>query len=168
MQKDLLDYAREHLRYEPSSGRFFWVKVPRRVNNKALCYVGKEAGVLHHAGYIKLTLKSRPVSAHRLAWALFIGEPPAEIDHINGIRSDNRLENLRPATRAQNMHNAKLKKCSSSGYKNVQWDESAKKWRVRVRVNGHRHHVGRFESLDAAVGAARAFMLEHHHEYARV
>lgn len=168
MDKSLLDYAREHLRYEPATGRFYWIKVPKRVNNHRVCYVGKEAGVIHHAGYVKLTLMSRPVVAHRLAWALFVGDPPAEIDHINGVRNDNRLENLRAATRAQNMHNAKVKSCSASGQKNVQWDAQAGKWRVRVRVDGKRHHIGRFADFEQAAEAARAFMLGQHKEFARV
>lgn len=167
MEKQLLDYAREHLRYDGETGKFFWIKLPKRLNNQRLCFVGKEAGVVHHAGYIKLTLMGRPVSAHRLAWALYVGDPPAEIDHINGIRSDNRLENLRPASRAQNMHNAKTKACSGSGKKNVQWDSQASKWRVRVRVNGVRHHIGRFVDFDEAVTAAQSFMQQHHKEYAR-
>lgn len=168
MDKEIIDYAKEHLRYEPETGKFFWIKVPERVNNPKVCHVGREAGALHYAGYIKLTLKNRPISAHRLAWAMFIGEPPVEIDHINGNRSDNRLENLRAATRAQNMHNAKTKHLSTSGFKNVQWDAESGKWRVRVRVNGTRHHVGRFSDLQDAVDAARKFMLEQHKEFARV
>jgi hypothetical protein len=168
MDKEIIQYATEHLRYEPESGKFFWEKIPQRVNNRKLCDVGREAGSVHYSGYIKLTLKNKPVLAHRLAWALYLGEPPPEIDHINGDRSDNRLENLRAATRAQNMHNAKAKRHSTSGHKNVQWDSESGKWRVRVRVNGVRHHVGRFSELDDAVAAARQFMLENHKEFARV
>ena len=168
MDKAIIEYAKEHLRYERETGKFFWIKVPKRMNNPRICSIGREAGVLHHAGYIKLTLKSKPVVAHRLAWAMFIGDPPPEIDHINGDRADNRLENLRAATRAQNMHNAKTKHLSSSGHKNVQWDSESGKWRVRVRVDGVRHHIGRFSELEDAVDAAQKFMREHHKEFARI
>jgi len=167
MNEALLTYAREHLRYDEATGKFFWIKVPKRINNKRLCFPGKEAGSLHHSGYTKIILMGQFVLAHRLAWALFFGDIPNEIDHVNGDRNDNRLCNLRAATRSQNMHNVKTKRTSSSGVKNVQWDESSSKWRVRVRVNGVRHHVGRFSGIEQAKFAAKKFMDEWHKEFAR-
>jgi hypothetical protein len=75
---------------------------------------------------------------------------------------------LRPATRSQNIHNAKLKTVNKSGHKNVQWDLEFQKWRVRVRVDGRRFHIGRFTDKEMAIKAANDFMLANHKEFARI
>ncbi len=168
MNKLTLDYAKEHLVYVPETGLFFWKKLPKRLNNPNLAFIGGHAGTIHHSGYVFITLLGKKVAAHRLAWAWGNEDLPSQIDHINGNRSDNRLINLRPASRSQNMHNAKLKNVNKSGHKNVQWDSESQKWRVRVRVDGKRFHIGRFADKEVAVKAANDFMVAHHKEFARI
>jgi hypothetical protein len=168
MNKLTLDYAKEHLDYFPETGLFFWKKLPNKLNNPKLASIGGQAGTGHHSGYVFITLLGKKVAAHRLAWAWNNEDLPGQLDHINGNRSDNRLNNLRPATRSQNMHNAKLKTVNKSGHKNVQWDSEFQKWRVRVRVDGRRFHIGRFTDKEMAIKAANDFMLANHKEFARI
>lgn len=167
MQQEIIDYAKSHLHYDQGTGSFTWVCLPPRLNNKNLAFIGGRAGSSHHSGYWFITLMGKKVAAHRLAWAWVNGPTSMQIDHVNGDRSDNRIANLRTATKAQNMHNAKTKSVSSSGIKNVQWDSESGKWRVRVRVNGKRYHIGRFDKKDDALAAANEFMRVHHKEFAR-
>lgn len=164
----LIQYALDHLAYNKDDGSLVWIKIPPRYNGK-VCAVGKEAGSIHHTGYRVITLYGKKVQAHRLAWAMTYKEwPVGEIDHANGIRNDNRIENLRVVTRTQNMQNARCKSNSASGIKNVQWDSSAQLWRVRVRVDGKRYHVGRFKNIDDAALAAKEFINKSHKQFARV
>lgn len=106
------------------------------------------------------------VYAHRLAWRLHYGEwPLQELDHINGDGTDNRISNLRPATRGQNnQHRTKFKN-NSSGEPNVSWDSKANAWRVSVMACGRRvqSYAAHFFS---AVCAARLIRRTLHGEFA--
>src|ERR1700719_1662744 len=98
------DRLRELLSYDPETGVFRWL-VRKRQNVKA----GDVAGSFDGCGYCKISIDRRAYKAHRLAWLYMTGEwPPAEIDHINMNRADNRFANLRLATRHQNMANQRL------------------------------------------------------------
>jgi hypothetical protein len=93
--------------------------------------------------------------AHRLAWAFVNGEfPESDIDHANGIKTDNRIENLRLATRSENQCNRGKHSNNKSGFKGVNWNREAKKWAARCMVKGKRTHIGYF---DNAVLAALAY-----------
>lgn len=169
MEQNIIDYAIEFLDYNKDTGVFLWKKKPKMVNRPTKCNPGMEAGSLHRSGYKTMTINKKHIQLHRLAWVLCNGRIQTEmIDHINGVRHDNRLANLRLATRSQNLHNSNPKKCSTTKIKNVQWDSDSGKWRVRVRVNGTRHHVGRFDDINEAAKAAADFMLQHHGEFAKV
>ena len=76
-------------------------------------------------------------------------EPELEMDHINGNPTDNRLCNLRLATRAQNLVNTKARK-NSSGIKGVSWYAAGKKWRAQIKVNGKTHYLGAYSSKEEA------------------
>lgn len=93
---------RERLDYDPETGVFTWRVKPRQ--KKILGY----AGHLSKAGYIYISVRKKTYAAHRLAWLHTYGYwPRKEIDHINRVRSDNRIANLREATRAENCANRK-------------------------------------------------------------
>lgn len=97
---------RELLRYDPETGVF-----TRRVKTSARTFVGKVAGAASSGGYLQIRVDSARYLAHRLAWLYMNGEWPKQcIDHINGIRTDNRITNLRDVSsgvNAQNVHNSK-------------------------------------------------------------
>lgn len=92
---------------------------------------------------------------HRIMGLTFLGvtDPDQEVDHINGVRSDNRLDNLRVATNAQNKRNAALRRDSTSGRKGVSWHKRDRRWVASIRKDNVLHRLGRFKDLDEAAKA---------------
>ena len=133
------------LEYEPTTGLFRWRE--HRGNVAA----GQIAGCDDANGYRTIRIDKRIYLAHRLAWLYINGQfPSAYIDHVNGDPSDNRIANLRCATRSENMRNRKHNSNNTSGFKGVSWNKSVKKWQAAIRLNGKRHHLGVFDTADAA------------------
>lgn len=123
-----------YLRYDPTTGLLHWKISSGKA--KAGSVAGCEA-----KGYILVGIGGRLLKAHRLAWLLHFGRnPDGDIDHINGVRSDNRIENLREATHSQNMHNRRADKDNGAGIKGVCWNRWKNKW--MAYVNGK--HLGYF------------------------
>lgn len=107
-------------------------------------------------GYRTGHIFRRPYQAHRVIWMLAHKEwPKNQIDHINGIRSDNRLINLRPVSHAENGRNQKLRSTNTSGVMGVYWHKSAKKWGARIKVGGSYRYLGLFFEFADAVSARR-------------
>lgn len=143
------DGLRELLHYDPDTGLFTWIK---KTSNRVK--VGDVAGSVSDTGYIDIRLNGQLFRAHRLAWLYVYGVWPARvIDHINHVRTDNRLCNLRDVPVTVNASNISDKSSSASGYTGVTWCKSSKKWRVKIQANGRHHHIGRFENLVDAVRA---------------
>lgn len=107
--------------------------------------------------------------AHRIVWEMFNGAIPEgmEIDHIDRDSRNNRIENLRLATRTQNMQNTAAHKNNTSGVKNVSWSKQDGKWRVQIRHNGKYKWIGYFSDLTDAAKAAEKARAEFHGEFAR-
>ena len=100
---------REVLAYDPDTGVFTW---KARTSPFSRVNVGDVAGNLRRDGYIEICVDGRKHQSHRLAWLYVYGEWPADqIDHINGIRTDNRIANLREANNAENHHNLRKARC---------------------------------------------------------
>jgi len=133
-----LEYLRSVLDYDPLTGIFRWKArwdVPASTDARLF---GTEAGTLHSSLYMFICLDGIKYKTHRLAWFYVTGEnPPADVDHINGFRFDNRFSNLRLATRAQNMHNARGHRDNPSGFKGVSWSAVNGRWRARLRSKEH-------------------------------
>jgi hypothetical protein len=162
---DLSD-IREHLSYDPATGDFTWLKAPK---HGRFCKAGDLAGGLISQGYIHLMFRGRAYKAHRLAWFFTYGVLPShQIDHINGVRSDNRIANLRAATNSQNQANSRLSPRNKTGVKGVYRDRATGKFVAGIRVDGRRVHLGRFETLDAAAAAYAAAAVAHFRKYARI
>lgn len=152
------DYAKECLEYHPVSGKLYWKNRPREhfqadhrwktfVNNCA----GKEAGNNKSTGYISIQIDGRRYMAHRLAWLIAHGRwPESDIDHINGVRTDNRLINLRKASRTDNAKNRAVRNDNTSGMTGVYWDKSVRKWKAEIWLNGKRKNIGRFLTYEDA------------------
>jgi hypothetical protein len=148
--------------YDPESGVFRW-----KERRKGIRY-DKPAGHIHSAtGYIKINIGKSKYQAHRLVWLYMYGYMPELLDHINGIRNDNRLCNLRAATQKQNMCNIKKHSSNTSGFKGVDYVKRDNKYRARCRSNGIRHNLGLFDTAFEASCAYNEFAKKHHGEFYR-
>lgn len=107
---------------------------------------GQEAGSISHYGYREIRYNGKLYKTHRIIFLMFHGYLPEEIDHINNNRLDNRIENLREATRFQNNCNTKLQLRNKTGYKGVWFDKQRNKYSASIRVNKKTIHLGRFNT----------------------
>lgn len=132
--------------YCEDCGNFFWKKASRGIKKN------KKAGCKNSLGYIVIGVDGFLHYSHRMAWLLKYGYIPEEIDHINRDTSDNRIENLREATRSENSFNKPKRACNTSGYKGVTFCKQTNKWRAQLTVNKKRINLGRFNKKeDAAI-----------------
>lgn len=148
------------IEYDSVTGIFTWLHDSK---NRAYKY-GDIAGTLNSNGYLTIGIDGKMYPAHRLAYLYYWGYlPKKDIDHINGNRSDNRLCNIREATRAENLLNQPKHKCNSSGYKGVSWCKHHKKWSARGH-NGNRKdiHLGYFDTAEEASVVYEKFSKEKH------
>jgi len=154
---------RELVNYATETGLFTWNK--RRPH----CRPGDPAGGLDKDGYWRVGLFGRQYLAHHLAWLYVYGcWPDGEPDHKNLLRSDNRIENIRPATRRQNIANSGLRKTNTSGFKGVYWCTQIQKWKARIR-DGKRHiYLGSFDRAADAGEAYKRAAVAMYGEFARV
>jgi len=159
MEKDA-QYS-DLLSYDPDTGIIKWL-----VNRGRNAKPGQIAGRLTRNGHRHICVMQREVYAHRLAWFLVYGEwPSSDLDHVNGDPDDNRIANLRLATHTQNMTNAKAKKNSFTGLKGV--SPHGRRWVARIRVDGVRQSLGRFDTKEEAAEAYRIAADSLHGEFAR-
>jgi hypothetical protein len=141
---------KELLHYDPDTGIFTRAKPMGRFNRYK---IGSEIGT-HHEGYKRIFLFKRQYYAHQLAWLYIHGVwPSSEIDHINIVKHDNRIINLRLVTRSQNIQNIGLQSNNTSGFKGVSW--WANRWHAQITVNLKQIHLGAFINLDDAVAARK-------------
>jgi len=158
----MVDLSAERLRdllwYDPLTGVFQWKIAPKRKSSRGC------AGAKDHYGYIVIRVEGTLYKAHRLAWLHHFGEWPSQtIDHINRVRDDNRIANLRDVAQTLNMRNATYAP-TKSGHVGVVWDKARGKWKAQIRF-GRRHiGLGRFDNKEHAIAARRkaeAFVIKH-------
>lgn len=119
-------------------------------------------------GYAYVNIGGQSLQAHRVVWAREHGEwPPIQVDHINGVRTDNRPSNLRLATNTQNMQNSGVTVKSKSGVKGVHWCKDKKKWGAWICVNKKRMGLGRYKTIEEAAAAYAAAAHKYFGEFAR-
>ncbi len=136
------------LDYNPNTGVFIWKFNPDFgvVWNKR--YAGTVAGCSREEkSYWLITIDRKKYYAHRLAWLFVYGYYPKYIDHINRIKYDNRIKNLRECTPKNNSMNIGLSKNNKSGMKGVHWNKDRRKWHVQIHKNGRNSYVGLFTDL---------------------
>jgi hypothetical protein len=131
--------------YRPDTGLLLWR------HDRAKVRAGQRAGWLGRDGYRYVWLDYVTRKEHRFIWLLMTGQmPPKDIDHINGVKSDNRWCNLRAATRSQNRANMGIQGNNTSGHRGVYWSSARGKWVAMIGFKGRRRTLGRFEDLESA------------------
>lgn len=139
---------KQALDYNPETGVFIW-KVARGTRTDL---IGSVAGTKHHKGYREIEIDSKAYMAHRLAALFMTGKfPDYQMDHINGVRDDNRWANLRNCTRQENHQNRKLDKRNKSDHTGVHWCKTNKRFIAQIKVNQKQTVLGRFKTLQEAV-----------------
>jgi len=151
---------KRQLHYDPATGAFTW-----RVSRPGV-KAGKVAGA-NRGQYRVITVNRRTYGAHRLAWLYVHGNLPDEIDHRDGDPSNNRIKNLRPATRAQNAANRGIFKNNKTGYTGVSFIQSRGKFQATIGVGGKNVTIGLFDTLEEAAAARSAATKKVHGEFAR-
>lgn len=152
-----------HDAFDYREGKLYWkVKPNRRI------LVGSEVGCLDFRDYLVTRFKGKNHKVHRIIFEMFYGPIPMDyqIDHINGNRNDNRIENLRLATKFQNKWNTCRPKRNTSGFKGVSFHKSANKWRVEIRAFGKAKYIGLFSTAEEAYAARLAAEQKMHGEFA--
>lgn len=151
------------LHYDQNTGIF-----KRIVGNRNQIRKMVTAGSLYSNGYIVISINNKKISAHRLAWLYMTSEWPGKyIDHINGIKNDNRWCNLREATANQNRLNSRMKCNNKYGLKGISFKKTCNKYVAQAAINGKYFHLGYFKSKEEASEAYNLFAKEHHGEFYR-
>lgn len=167
------EVVRELLHYDPDTGLFIWKERARRWfphedrwNAWNSTFAGKPA-LTAIAGYCAGQILGVPVRAHRVAYLYMAGGwPRADVDHVNGVRTDNRWDNLREASRSQNCANTRIHRDNKSGFKGVVWSEPRQKWQARICVDGRTICLGRFNTLPEAREVYAVAAVKHFGEFA--
>lgn len=163
------DRVRELFCYDPSTGFF------SRLVSVGSRRVGETGGNLSAIGYIIISIDNKKYYAHRLAWLYVYGIwPPHETDHINLNRADNRISNLRAATRSENSRNKLAQMNNICGVKGVSKETrspneitSGKRYYARIAVNGKQKYLGRYRTAEEAGEAYSKAAEKLHEEFAR-
>jgi len=157
-----VEEVQSKFRYEPETGHIYWIEPGKGKIKK------KPAGTKTNTGYMMIMIDKKRYYAHRLAWALYYSKwPNYQIDHINGDKVDNRINNLREATIAQNGKNYGFNKSNTSGEKGVCWSKSSNKWRSIIKVDGKQIHLGYFTDMKDAILARHKAEQKHFGEWRR-
>lgn len=143
-----IDVLRHKLAYDNVLGVLIWKMSPSNNVN-----VGRVAGYIRTDGYRMLTINGVITYAHHAIWRINKGEIPAgyKIDHINGVRSDNRMSNLRLVTHQQNAKNQKRKITNTSGVTGVYFNRERTRWIANICVDGRTKYLGIFTSIIDAI-----------------
>jgi hypothetical protein len=155
------ELARKLLRYEPETGKLFWRERSAefftdewtRMTWNAR-FSGKQAIMCpDRGGYHAGTILYRTYRAHRVIWLIQTGNwPVAQVDHINGVKTDNRWNNLRDVSASENLRNCRMSRNNTSGVTGVRQSRSGK-WIAYIHVNGRDQRIGQFSTIEEAADA---------------
>jgi hypothetical protein len=159
-----VDYLHECFTADFCSGTIFWKSRPvshfepnggqsgeHKAKRWNVRYAHTVAGSLNGSGYVTVTIGNKHHRVHRIIWAMMHGcWPKGQIDHINGVKTDNMVENLRVVTNQENQKNVGISKNNSSGVTGVYFDNRRGMWRAQIKVDGKCVFLGRFGTLEQA------------------
>ena len=155
------EYVRHLFDYDESEGKLKWKNHYSRSDRN-----GQYAGSINGKGYYCVTINNKSFRVHRLIWLYHNDYLPDIIDHKDGNKLNNRIENLREATIQQNSSN-KSGLGSNTGFKGVRWVQSRKKYKAQITHDGVYYYLGLFSNLEEAVEVHRKKNLELNGEFAR-
>ena len=152
-----IDVLRRTFRYDEEDGALYW-----RVKMRNGADIGDRAGTLSNSGYIRVGMSGALYLAHRIIWKMNRGvDPAAQIDHVDGDRSNNRPGNLRLASQMQNSRNMKSMRRLKGAYPN------GARWKALIQVDRKTIYLGNFRTEEEAHAAYVAAAIEHFGEFAR-
>ena len=160
--QELLELCNKYLYCNPTDGILYRIKGGYGISKLGIVQCKGREGY----GYLRVTLKGKKYLQHRIIFLMYHGYLPKFIDHISGVRDDNRIGNLREATKKQNNCNVKLRKDNKSGYKGVNWHKNNKSWLSSIRVNGKSSHIGYYSCKHEAAKAYNDAAIKQHGEFA--
>lgn len=157
------------LKYDSETGKLYWLERPvemfadgghlaqHNCDKWNAKHCGKEAFYSRDGrGYLHGAIFGKIYSTHRVIWLFEKGEwPKLNIDHINGDKTDNRIENLRDVSTAENAKNTRRSSLNKSGVSGVSWYKASGMWRARIRDCGKEIHLGHFTDKESAVAARK-------------
>jgi len=162
-----LEELKEFLGYNPDTGIFTWIK-PRSGRCNHVAGSLRTTGITK--GYIYIKFKNTVYRANRLAYYMHHGKDPLEklVDHIDGDKSNNKINNLRLATKSQNaMNRVNLASNNTSGIKGVHWCNRASKWVASIKVNAVQKFLGYFINKEDAIKARKEYEIKYFGEFRR-
>lgn len=135
------DQVRSLFNYDALTGDFSWKTLPRNSKSKKLI-----VGIKESLGYLRVKILGKKYTLHRVIWLWVYGSwPDEEVDHVNGIRDDNRLDNLRQSNRTMNNQNRHYAHSNNKlGLMGVYWNKQSSLYRASIQVNNHKIHLGSF------------------------
>ena len=154
------DFLQNYLSYK--DGELIWKQSVGVMAKK-----GTIAGTVTDKGYKSICILGKIYKAHRIIFFYHHGYFPKVVDHIDGNKLNNKIENLRAATVAENSRNSKKRNNNKSGIKGVSWDKKSKKWRASCSVNYKQYNLGCFSSLEEAKNVVVQFRTEQHKEFSK-
>jgi len=157
---NLAERAKEQFIYDPETGKFkYRIKPNKNID------INKEPGYINNNGYRVIAMDGKDYLAHRLVWLYMNNCLPLLIDHINGNKSDNRLCNLREATKSQNAVNSGVRKNNKLGIKGIQQVKGSIGYQVRFYINGKQHYLGTYPTMDHALKIYKDAVIAIHNEF---
>ena len=149
---------KNHIKYE--NGFLYWIDFSNKPNAKT-----SALGNITQNGYLNVGFMKKKFYVHRLVFLYHHGYTPKFIDHINGNKQDNRIENLREVTQCQNMMNVGKTSYNSTGYKGVSYNKNRNKWVAQIKQNKVHFYLGSYDSPEKAYEVYCQKAIELHGQY---
>jgi len=139
----MMDDINNHIKYEPETGKLYWIYGRKKIKEN------DEVGHVRADGYIRLKYNGKSYYAHKIAWLLYYGYwPQGIVDHINGIKSDNRINNLRNVSQKENCQNRIEHR--QGKLLGTHYNKKFNNWQSFITFNGKKKHLGCFDTEQKA------------------